>query len=152
MDIQIRKILCPVDFSTSGDYAFQYALAVAAAHRAAVELLYVTEVSAYGENDDGKDRGYDESFEDSLRTRLIEMTASADTNVQITTNLAAGVPYIEIINRAKTLPADLIVLGTHGRTGLKHLLIGSVAERVVRTSSCPVLTVRHPDHEVRADI
>jgi universal stress protein A len=152
MDIHIHRILCPVDFSTSSDYAFQYALAIATAHQATVELLHVTEISAYGEEPNGKDRGYDESYEDSLRVRLSEIAAAVDTHVPITTNLAAGVPYIEIIKRAKSLPADLIVLGTHGRTGLKHLLIGSVAERVVRTSFCPTLTVRHPTHRMSGDL
>lgn len=151
MDIMINKILCPVDFSASGDYAFHYSIAIAEAHGAAVELLYVTEVSAYGEDNDRKDIGYNVSYEDSLRLKLEKMADSRDTDVPIKTHLVLGTPYIEIIKRAKAIDADLIILGTHGRTGLKHLLIGSVAERVVRMSSCPVLTVRHPDHQVKTD-
>jgi nucleotide-binding universal stress UspA family protein len=62
-------------------------------------------------------------------------------------SVRTGTPFLEIINSAKDLPADLVVMGTHGRTGLKHMLIGSVAEKVVRKSPCPVLTVKHPHHE-----
>jgi nucleotide-binding universal stress UspA family protein len=58
-----------------------------------------------------------------------------------------GVPFVEIIRYARESGMDLIVMGAHGRTGLGHLLIGSVTERVVRKSSCPVLTVKHPEHE-----
>ena len=58
-----------------------------------------------------------------------------------------GAPFLEIIRYAKENDVDLIVLGTHGRSGLAHVLLGSVAERVVRKSPCPVLTVRHPEHE-----
>jgi universal stress protein A len=143
MKIQIKHILCPVDFSTSGDFAFDYACAVAARHDASVELLHVAEASAYAEDEPPKDHP---SFEETLRNRLRKMAASSTVPVEI--NLLSGIPYIEIINRATALRADLIVIGTHGRTGMKHLLIGSVAERVVRTAPCPVLTVRHPDHLV----
>ena len=58
-----------------------------------------------------------------------------------------GVPFLEIIRYAKELEIDLIVLGTHGRTGLAHVLLGSVAERVVRKSPCPVLTVHPKGHQ-----
>lgn len=58
-----------------------------------------------------------------------------------------GVPFVEIVRYAKELDIDLIVLGTHGRGPVAHMLMGSVAERVVRKAPCPVLTVRHPEHE-----
>ncbi|MFC1889388.1 universal stress protein [Thermodesulfobacteriota bacterium] len=145
MKIDIEKILCATDFSTSAERAFQYALTLADRYGATVELLHVTEVSAYAEDNVGE---AENSYEGRLRARLDEIVASTDTDVSIETRMAAGVPYAEIINRAKAMPADLIVIGTHGRTGMKHLLIGSVAEKVVRTASCPVLSVRHPDHDV----
>ena len=58
-----------------------------------------------------------------------------------------GHPSLEIIRYAKDHEIDIIVMGTHGRTGVGHMLMGSVAEKVVRKAPCPVLTVRHPDHE-----
>ncbi len=143
MNIRIKRILCPVDFSPSGDFAFDYACAIATRHGATVELLHIAEASAYAEDEPPKGQPV---FEEILRNRLRKMAAPASVPVEI--NLLSGIPYIEIINRATALRADLIVIGTHGRTGMKHLLIGSVAERVVRTAPCPVLTVRHPDHLV----
>lgn len=67
--------------------------------------------------------------------------------ITIALEIAEGKPFIEIIKAAKNYDVDLIVMGTHGRTGLQHMLIGSVAEKVVRKAPCPVLTVKHPDYE-----
>jgi nucleotide-binding universal stress UspA family protein len=58
-----------------------------------------------------------------------------------------GRPFMEILGYAKDRHVDLIVIGTHGRSGLRHVLLGSVAERVVRKAPCPVLTIRHPEHD-----
>lgn len=140
MKIEINKILCPVDFSDPGRYAFDYACAVARRHGASLELLHVAEASAYAE--DAMPSGQI-SYEESLQQQLRQWALEADCPAE--TRLIAGIPHIEIIHRAEELQADMIVIGTHGLTGLKHMLIGSVAERVVRTASCPVLTVRHPD-------
>ena len=65
----------------------------------------------------------------------------------VTREVLMGHPFVEIIRYAREQDVDCIVLGTHGRSGLSHLLLGSVAERVVRKAPCPVLTVRHPEHE-----
>ena len=86
-------------------------------------------------------------IEDVLESRLQEKLDSlvkgiAKPGVEISAGIAEGVPYIEIVRGAKALHADLLVIGTHGRTGLAHMMLGSVAERVVRTSDVPVLTVR----------
>jgi nucleotide-binding universal stress UspA family protein len=85
-------------------------------------------------------------WEAQARTRLTEIvpaTAAAKTIVAT----RVGSPYTEIVRYAAQHRIDLIVLGTHGRGPLGHLLLGSVAERVVRTAPCPVLTVRHPQRE-----
>ena len=65
------------------------------------------------------------------------------TEVPLHRHLRVGIPYVEIVEAAKAIGADMIVMGTTGKTGLEHFLLGSVAERIVRTASCPVLTVRH---------
>ena len=70
----------------------------------------------------------------------------ARDNVQATTIVRFGNPVEEILKVSDEHAVDLVVMGTHGRTGLAHMLVGSVAERVVRTSKVPVLTIRHPDH------
>ena len=69
---------------------------------------------------------------------------SAKTIVKV---VRQGPPFLEIVRYAQEANIDLIVLGTHGRGGLAHMLLGSVAEKVVRKAPCPVLTVRHPEHE-----
>jgi nucleotide-binding universal stress UspA family protein len=63
--------------------------------------------------------------------------------------MRVGAPFLEIIHAAQSESADLIVMGTHGRSGLAHVLMGSVAERVVNKAPCPVLTVRHPDRKFK---
>ena len=65
-----------------------------------------------------------------------------EKNLKVKTYLVSGTPYREILKKTQLEKVDLIVMGTHGRTGVEHLLLGSVAERVVRLSPCPVLTVR----------
>ena len=73
----------------------------------------------------------------------------ADASFPVTSAVTVGRPFLEIIAKARELPADMIVLSTHGRTGLSHILLGSVAEKVVRKAPCPVLTIRHPDYEFK---
>lgn len=148
IDMQIENILVPVDFSESADFALEYGIALATRLEARIELLYIAEVSAYS-NDSGMDDDEDyESHEERLWRELRQMISCKNTGIPIEANLLTGVPHVEIVERAKSLPSDLIVMGTHGRTETKHLLIGSVAERVVRTAPCPVLTVRHPNYEL----
>jgi len=144
MNIEIKKILCPVDFSEPGRYAFDYACALARRHEATLELLHVAEPSAYAEDElpPGKI-----SYEQSLQQQIEQWAEEAGCPAE--THLMTGIPYIEIVKRAKEIHANMIVIGTHGRSGIQHLLIGSVAERVVRTASCPVLTVRHPNHVIK---
>ena len=144
MKIEIKTILCPTDFSASAEHAFQYAIAIATRHEARIELLHVTLPSAYA--DEEGESG--DTYEDKLRDRLRALAATAPADIQVRPTLVTGIPYAEIINQTATLPADLIIIGTHGRTGMKHLLIGSVAERIIRMASCPVCTVRHPDHVI----
>lgn len=140
MDIRIQKILCPVDFSRPGRYAFDYACAFARRYGASLELLHVAEASAYAEDAPPSGRV---SYEQSLKMQLEEWAKQAGCPAEL--HLRTGIPHLEIVKRAGEIQADMIVIGTHGRTGMKHLMIGSVAEQVVRTAACPVLTVRHPD-------
>jgi nucleotide-binding universal stress UspA family protein len=72
-----------------------------------------------------------------------------DSGLKVRSLLRVGSPFLEILHTAQGEGADLIVLGTHGRTGLAHVLMGSVAERVVQKAPCPVLTIRHPDRKFK---
>ena len=152
MKVRVQRILCPVDFSDSSDHAMRYASALAETFGAELTLLHVVApvmAALPGET----------SLPDTLQTDIDEIALACRERLEQTVGkLAAsgltvqhkvlnGVPFIEIIRYARDAETDLIVMGTHGRTGLGHLLIGSVAERVVRKSPCPVLTVKHPEHE-----
>ena len=142
---EIRRILCPIDLSETSKPAFEYAVALAAQLGAELELLHVYQLPAYALPEGGLEilAGLEMELENRLQQQLDEFVKhSTEPSVKITTVLGTGVPYVEIIRAAKQRKADLIVIGTHGRTGLAHLLIGSVAERVVRTSEVPVLSIR----------
>ena len=142
---EIRRILCPVDLSETSKPAFEYAVALAAQLGAELELLHVYQLPAYALPEGGLEilAGLEVELENRLQQQLDAFVKhSTEPSVKITTVLSKGIPYVEITHAAKQHKADLIVIGTHGRTGLAHLLIGSVAERVVRTSEVPVLSIR----------
>ncbi len=143
-----RRILWPTDFSVLARVAFPYALKLAA--DAAAELVIFHALTP-AESDvlpgiTGRIWG---RLERESRIRgegqLRLLTDEAERRgVRARTALAAGVPFQEILRAARRLRCDLIVIATHGRTGLRNVLIGSVAEKVVRRAPCPVLTVRPP--------
>lgn len=143
----ITRILVPVDFSAHSDRAIEYAVTMARHFGAVVELFHVVEdpfeaggwgSEMYMADIDGIRKG---ALEEA--GKAIERCRSAVQagNVPIVTSVRLGHVANTIIEHAKATHADLIVMGTHGRTGLAHFIIGSVAERVVRMAPCPVLTV-----------
>jgi universal stress protein A len=146
---KLKRILVPIDFSDCSKKALQYALPLAREHQAALTLLYVVP-PAYGAGEYG---GIDyaqlvgsmrESSEKELAKLAVEQVrgeVSTDTLVRV------GSPSRAIVEVARSLPADLIVISTHGRTGLNHVLLGSVAEHVVQRAPCPVFVVREREHE-----
>ena len=141
--LNVRKVLVPLDFSDPSQQAIQYARRFAAPSNAELLLLYVIEPVAYPAelgvviNLDAAlaERALGEL--EKLRQQHLGDYPSARCVVR------SGVADAEIVNTAGDEHADLIVIGTHGFSGLKHLLLGSTAERVIRDAPCPVLTVRH---------
>jgi nucleotide-binding universal stress UspA family protein len=142
----IKKILYATDFSESSVPACDYALTLAKLAKAQVHVLHVI-----GEFADRRmNMMQPESM--SLLEREVEVHAvkemeefckkKFDGEIAYTTEVVIGIPFQEIIKKAVELSADLIVVGTHGRTGLEHVIVGSTAERLVRRSTVPVLTVR----------
>ncbi|MBV5338297.1 MAG: universal stress protein [Deltaproteobacteria bacterium] len=142
------KILTAVDFSENSDYAFEYALTLANQFNAELTIIHVI-------NEPVDLRGFYvphisfEQLEKEIEESAVKMMATfcssklgAFTNYK--TAIVTGIPCDEIIAAADKNDASLIVLGTHGRTGLDRILFGSTAERVVRSAGCPVLTVRLP--------
>jgi universal stress protein A len=147
--IHVTRILLPTDFSPSSAEAMRYACTLAQQFDAELHVLHVLEqrqstTPAFG-------MGL------ALPSRVQETTAAAQQELErvlpadwaagrkTVKAIAEGAPHREIVRYAADHQIDLIVLGTHGHTGLSHALLGSIAERVVRTAACPVLTVRLGD-------
>jgi nucleotide-binding universal stress UspA family protein len=144
-------VLVPYDFSPPANKALHYGVSFARQFGAALALLHVLEPAIYP-----TELGYvppeittlHESLSATARKKLDEaIQAQLPEGLQVTAQVRVGVPYREITAAAKELNADLIVIATHGYTGLKHVLLGSTAERVVRHAPCPVLTVREREHD-----
>ena len=140
-----EHFLVPLDFSDYSDYALDYATVLAQKLQARLTLVHVLQPLVVG----GADMGlgipytYAQQVEDETRQSMqqcLERVTAA--GVQSEGMVVHGVPWHEIVNMAKSRAHDLIIMGTHGRTGLQHVLLGSVAEKVVRLASCPVLVVR----------
>jgi len=149
MRIEIHKILCPLDFSEYAEHALLYAKAFARAHGAELLLLHVIETPvAYMAPDVVLPAETLESQRVACTEKLTAMAAAVrDEHAATTWLLVDGNPLVLIVETAASHNVDLIVMGTHGRTGLAHVLLGSVAETVVRRAPCPVLTVKHSEHE-----
>jgi universal stress protein A len=142
------RILTAVDFSDSSDFAFEYALTLARQFQSELTVMhvinepvdlrgfYVPHIS-FEQLEKEIEEGAEKMMEKFCQTRMGDFT-------DFKTIVAAGIPYEEIIRKAEEAGAALIVLGTHGRTGIDHLIFGSTAERVVRSAACPVLTIRMP--------
>lgn len=147
-DPVIRTILCPTDFSLGAEDALRHALFFARTFGARLHLVHVDaapSVELPGAS------GIEEDRRAAVNAQLEALAGRhADEGVEITTEVLHGTPYEAIVANAAVVDADLIVLGTHGRTGIERVLVGSVAERVVRLSPVPVVTVRHPSHPTPA--
>jgi len=135
-----KTILFPTDFSTASDAALVHAEALARQSGARLLIVHVEEPPlAYG----GGELYYGLPEPDSERIlKMLEDVRPADPAVPFTHRLTMGDPAGEIVRLAAEAPAEMIVLGTHGRTGMVRLLMGSVAEAVVRRAPCPVLVYR----------
>ena len=143
----IKKILAPIDFSEVSNRALDYAVDLAAQVKASVSVVHVYEIPIYtfpeGAYITPPDvaAGLADKAQKSLDAAV---SARRDRGVEISGTLTNGSPREEILRLAKEGHADLIVMGTHGRRGLPRAIMGSVAERVLRTSEIPVLTIRGP--------
>jgi universal stress protein A len=137
----INNILFPTDFSDRALNAFHMASALARDHRAALTMLHVREIPALPFAEFGAVPPPDLPTREALLERL-EKYEAPDEGTSVEFVIADGEPGEEIVRVAKEHNCDLIVMGTHGRTGLGRLLMGSVAERVMRRAPCPVLTLK----------
>ncbi len=145
-DLGIQKILVPIDFSEHSKNALQHAIFYAKQFDAELLLIYVVEPTVYPADLSFGQVAFP-SIEHELSQRgkaeLDELAKKqAAKHVRVRTMIRTGKPFLEIIDAAKQEHVDLIIIATHGHTGVEHLLFGSTAEKVVRKAHCPVLVVR----------
>jgi universal stress protein A len=149
---KLKRILVPLDFSECSKKALQYAIPFARQFGASLSLLNV--VQPYYPVSDMVPMDV-ETLELRMRetseAELAVVRKSLDPDLKATAVLRVGNPHVEIVRAARDLDADLIILSTHGRTGLSHVLMGSTSERVVRHAGCPVLVLREHEHEFVKD-
>jgi nucleotide-binding universal stress UspA family protein len=151
MHERFKSILVTTDFSEVGDHAINHAFRMAADHGAKVVLCHVVEVPmapvplyAQYYPPDMLTPDLEKQIKEEAQRALLERVPSDGELSQVAHEalVIRGLPSEEIVQTAKEIGADLIVISTHGHAGLKHVLLGSVAERVVRHAACPVLVVR----------
>jgi nucleotide-binding universal stress UspA family protein len=134
--IRVKKILYPTDFSSYSTQAYFHALGLAEQYGASLTILYVFAPGSEGADGSGGDRRY-------WRSQL-EQIRPSNPRIPVSHVLVEGDPAGEIVRYAADAGVDVIVLGTHGRTGVERLLMGSVAEKVMREAPCSVLVVKLP--------
>jgi nucleotide-binding universal stress UspA family protein len=140
-----QRILCPTDFSPVATTAMQHATMLARTFGAELVLVHVVQSFAYPVFDLGLVGVMPQLQEDQLqraKERLEQTKAGLGAGLVVRTDLRTGDAREQVLAAARDAKADLIVMGTHGHTGLAHVLLGSTTERVVRLAECPVLTVR----------
>ncbi len=150
--MKIKNILCPVDFSTPSDISVQHAESLASLFGARLYLLHVIE-HLHG------DEHYmilmltpqeiAEKMKKEAEKQLNNLAKKIKKELKVMIEVREGKAFVEIVKAAGEKNIDLIVMGSHGRTGLSHVLIGSVAERVVRKAQCPVLIVKNKDRKFK---
>ena len=151
--VTLKRILVATDFGEAADVALAYGRELARSFGAALDVLHVADnVLSRGFAGEGYMAAYPElqrDVEDAAVKQLNGIVSDEDRSVlnAKTVIRVSSSPALAIVDYARDARVDLIIMGTHGRGAMAHLLVGSVAERVVRTAPCPVLTVRHPEHE-----
>jgi nucleotide-binding universal stress UspA family protein len=145
MSIDVRQILVPIDFSDQAAAVIEWAAHLAEEHGSRLVLLHVYHLPVEFQQLEGAYLPADfwsnvkSEAEQTLRRHAQELEARG---LQVEAVVREGYPATVIIDEASSRSVDMIVIGTHGLTGLKHLLLGSIAERVVQKAPCPVLTVK----------
>ncbi len=156
MAIVFKTLVAPTDFSPFAEAALQYARVLAEQFGAEVHLVHALErpqdMPWWMAEQEYRSRQGD--LAEKARSQLAALTARLFAGIDAQAHVRVGIPSDEIVTAARDLHADLIVIGTHGRSGLSRVLFGSVTERVMRHAPCPVLTVRpqprpHPEEAPR---
>ncbi len=147
MELQVSKILVPIDFSDYSKNALKYAAKFAAAFSAKIYLIYVIEPVIYpADFSMGQVAlpSVDVDMNARAKEELEQLAKREITGLEVVSIIKTGKPFVEIVETALEEDIDLIIIATHGHTGIEHVLFGSTAEKVVRKAPCPVLTIREP--------
>ncbi|GBC77151.1 TRAP-T-associated universal stress protein TeaD [bacterium HR08] len=145
--LQLKRILCPTDFSEAARRAFDLAIPLAEAFGAELYVIHVIPALPYVEprptyHFDVPE--YERALHEEAERQMVAFVNELATRVVIHPIIAHGDVAAQILRAAEEQAVDMIVIATHGRTGWRHLVFGSVAEKIVRLARCPVLTVRQP--------
>ncbi len=144
----VKKILVPIDFSDFSINALRYAVNFAEHFKSKIILVYVVEPAVYPADFSMGQVSIPAMDVDMTNRAREELTKLAKSEfmgiVETEIIIKSGKPFVEIIETASEKDIDLIIIATHGHTGVEHLLFGSTAEKVVRKAPCPVLTLREP--------
>lgn len=153
------KMLVPTDNLENSKEAFQYAVDLAKKHGSIISVLhvvnigYLEEAGRYESSYFKLPHGYGENLleqEKAETDQFIKEGSGENQDLRIERHLRKGDPATEILKFAKETAPDIIIMGTHGRTGLSHVLMGSITEKVIRKAPCPVLTVKASKLEAKA--
>ncbi|MEW6536257.1 MAG: universal stress protein [Candidatus Auribacterota bacterium] len=148
--VNFKHILYPTDFSPYSTVALDYCISLAHKYQSKISILHVVEVflpdpeylTLYGEIDT-----IYKQFEKDAEKRMASLLEKNQfKKLDISSHIIIGKPFIEIIQFSRNNNTDLIVMGSHGKSALSHILFGSTADKVVTKASCPVLIVKHPEH------
>jgi len=151
--ITIKTILVPTDFSELSKVALPYAVDLAKKYGAKIVIFHVFDeelLSPIFFEAGGKAEEYFNRLRNDFDSAVEQFLDGIDTgDLEIESHLANGSPFVEILRYVKENGVDLVVMGTHGRSGVAHAFLGSVTEKVMRKSPAPVMIVRHPEMEFK---
>lgn len=149
--IGLKKILVPIDFSDNSKKALRYAIPFAQQFNASLVLVYIVEPTIYPSDFGFGQVGFPDVEKELHEKAITEMSALINDvvpkSLQTNTVVGSGIPFVEITTFAKEQEVDMIIVATHGRTGVEHILFGSTAEKIIRKAPCPVLVVRSEEHD-----
>lgn len=146
--VTLDKILVPTDFSEHSAKAVHYGAELAAKYGAELHIFHAVDTTpiSYVEGPNVPPEAAAEMEAAAIR-QLDELKIDSADDLQVIRKVVQGHPFVEIVRYAKDSTADLIVIGTHGRGAIAHMLLGSVAEKVIRKAPCSVLVVRGQQHD-----
>ncbi len=149
--IGLKTILVPIDFSDNSKKALRYAIPFAQQFNASLILAYIVEPTIYPSDFGFGQIGFPDVEKELHEKALSEMATLRDSiippGLRTVTLVGTGIPFVEITQFAKEHEVDIIIVATHGRTGVEHILFGSTAEKIIRKAPCPVLVVRSEEHD-----